>query len=58
VMYEGLPLCRLGYRGTLDEWDFAIYRYSTESFGQMDFGPARCSAREAIGLALSAYGFR
>jgi hypothetical protein len=28
VSHAGQPLCRLGYRGVPDDWDFAIYRYS------------------------------
>ncbi len=26
------PICRLKYRGKLDKWDFAIYKYSRETY--------------------------
>jgi hypothetical protein len=26
------PICRLKYRGALDKWDFAIYKYSREKY--------------------------
>jgi len=26
------PICRLKYRGALDKWDFAIYKYSKETY--------------------------
>lgn len=26
------PICRLKYQGALDNWDFAIYRYSVEQY--------------------------
>lgn len=26
------PICRLTYNGTLDNWDFAIYKYSDEVY--------------------------
>ena len=26
------PICRLTYTGAMDEWEFAIYKYSTESY--------------------------
>ena len=26
------PICRLKYQGTLDKWDFAIYKYSRERY--------------------------
>ena len=29
LYYLGDPLCRLGYRGEQDDWDFAIYRATT-----------------------------
>jgi hypothetical protein len=30
--YEPLPICRLTWNGKMDNWDFAIYRYSTERY--------------------------
>ena len=26
------PICRLEYTGSMDEWDFAIYKYSDERY--------------------------
>ncbi|MFC1713565.1 hypothetical protein ACFL6S_07855 [Candidatus Poribacteria bacterium] len=26
------PVCRLKFNGRMDNWDFAIYKYSTESY--------------------------
>ena len=26
------PICRLGYRGEPDDWEFAIFKWSTESY--------------------------
>lgn len=28
--YEPLPICRLTWNGKMDNWDFAIYKYSSE----------------------------
>lgn len=58
VMYEGEPLCRFGYRGNLEEWDFAIYRYSTQSFGPFEWVSPRARPRDAIMTALRAYNLR
>jgi hypothetical protein len=55
VTYEGEPLCRLGYRGNLEQWDFAIFRWSIEDWGHLDLGPNVCSARDAIKMSLGAY---
>ena len=29
---EAGPICRLEFNGRMDNWDFAIYKYSTESY--------------------------
>lgn len=58
VSYRGEPLCRLGYRGQLEEWDFAIYKYSTQRYGELDLAPERDSVHECVDLALHAYDFR
>ena len=26
------PICRLGYKGEVDNWEFAIFKWSTESY--------------------------
>ena len=33
-LYYGIwgPVCRLEYAGRMDEWDFAIYKYSDERY--------------------------
>lgn len=58
VSYRGEPLCRLGYRGQLEEWDFAIYKYSTQRYGQLELAPERDSVQECVDTALHAYDFR
>ena len=30
--YEPLPICRLKWNGKMDNWDFAIYKYSNEKY--------------------------
>lgn len=30
--YEPLPICRLTWNGSMDDWDFAIYKYSSEKY--------------------------
>ena len=32
VEYGGSPICRLKYNGKIDEWGFAIYRYSRDTY--------------------------
>ena len=59
VYHGGSPLCRLGYRGELEIWDFAIYKYSTgrysdDEFGFLSFGKVAPLVRDA----LSAYNLR
>jgi hypothetical protein len=29
---EPLPICRLTWKGKMDNWDFAIYKYSSEKY--------------------------
>jgi hypothetical protein len=29
---EPLPICRLTWNGKMDNWDFAIYKYSSEKY--------------------------
>lgn len=58
VYFQGGPLCRLGYRGELLKWDFAIYRYSRGAYGALDLAPDVTSVRDAVEMSLNAYGFR
>jgi hypothetical protein len=58
VYYAGAPLCRLGYRGQLQEWDFAIYKYSTQRYGELELTPSRDTVFNCVDLALHAYDFR
>jgi hypothetical protein len=30
--YEPLPICRLTWTGDMDDWEFAIYKYSSEKY--------------------------
>lgn len=50
------PLCRLGYRPDDDQWDFALYRYSTGKYSNTgSLLPNRAPLRECIATALNAY---
>lgn len=31
------PICRLKYTGDINQWEFAIYKYSTESYDASDW---------------------
>ncbi len=56
VSQAGQPLCRLGYRGEKDDWDFAIYRYSRGSYDpNVLFMPAHDSVRRCLSGAMHAY---
>lgn len=56
VSHAGQPLCRLGYRGEKDDWDFAIYRYSRDSYDpSVLFMPTHDSVRECLSVAMHAY---
>ena len=55
ITCEGSPLCRLGYTAGDSLWDFAIYKYSSSSYGKLDFARSRGSAVDCIEIALSAY---
>ena len=53
---EGAAVCRLGYTGDLEAWDFAIYKYSTGTYSTefLRF-PEITKAYEGIVRALKAY---
>jgi hypothetical protein len=34
--YDHEPMCRLRYNGKMDNWDFAIFRWSTEEYDRHD----------------------
>ena len=55
VRHAGDPLCRRGYRGGTVTWEFAVYRYSTGSYGSLELGPARGIPPDCIRTALGAY---
>jgi hypothetical protein len=56
ISHAGSPLCRLGYRGALDDWDFAIYRYTRDRYDADVFGmPDHDSTQECLSVALRAY---
>jgi len=56
VMYDGEPLCRLGYKPNSDQWEFAIYKYSTGSYSNSEFlMPRQGTIVECIKTALHAY---
>lgn len=58
VDHDGEPLCRLGYSGG-ELWDFAIYRYTTASYGNGSYLlPSRTSVADGIEIALSAYNLK
>lgn len=58
VQHGGSPLCRLGYRGELEIWDFAIYKYSTQSYSTQEMFPSRGTVADLVGIAMNAYNLR
>jgi len=58
VRHGGSPLCRLGYRGELETWDFAIYKYSTQSYSTQEMFPSRGRVPDLVGIAMNAYNLR
>jgi hypothetical protein len=58
VRHGGSPLCRLGYRGEVATWDFAIYKYSTQSYSTQEMFPSRGTVAELVGMAMNAYNLR
>ena len=58
VRHGGSPLCRLGYRGELEIWDFAIYKYSTQSYSTQEMFPSRGTVADLVGMAMNAYNLR
>jgi len=53
---DGRSLCRLKYIGKKDDWDFAIFKWSTERYSEDDFlFPSSGSAKALIETALEAY---
>jgi len=58
VRHGGSPLCRLGYRGEVATWDFAIYKYSTQSYSTQEMFPSRGTVADLVGRALTAYNLR
>jgi len=58
VTHRETPRCRLGYQGELDQWEFAIYRYSRGSYGDLPLAPTRGKAADLVDLALRAYNLR
>jgi hypothetical protein len=58
VRHGGSPLCRLGYRGDLETWDFAIYKYSTQSYSTQEMFPSRGTVADLVGMAMTAYNLR
>jgi len=56
VTHAGSPLCRLGYRGDKEIWDFAIYKYSTQKYSTTEFlFPHHGTIVDLVRRALSAY---
>jgi hypothetical protein len=59
VSHAGSPLCRLGYRGELEIWDFAIYRYSRQSYSTTyEMIPSYGAVADLVGRAMDAYNLR
>jgi len=56
VYAEGKPLCRLKYTGDFAVWEFAIFKWSTESFSSSEFGfLPRGTIHDCVFEALNAY---
>ncbi len=59
VSHARSPLCRLGYRGELETWDFAIYRYSRQSYStSYEMIPSQGAVADLVGRAMDAYNLR
>lgn len=55
ITHGGSPVCRLGYTGE-NLWDFAIYRYTTGSYGNGGhLLPSKTTLVDGIDTALCAY---
>jgi len=53
------PLCRLKFLGKVDEWEFAIFKYSSMTFSTNEiFFPRKGNMHDLIDTALSAYSHR
>ena len=58
LYYAGKPLSRLGYRGELVEWDFAIYKYTSGKYSNAGYLiPDRASLDRCISISLGFYNF-
>ena len=56
ITHAGSPLCRLAYRGEMETWDFAIYKYSTGSYANSVFGFSRYgTVAKLVATAMNAY---
>ena len=56
IYAEDKPLCRLGYSGNMNEWDFAIFKWSTETYSSTEFGfPVSGTIKECVEAGLVAY---
>lgn len=59
ITHAGSPLCRLGYRGELNVWDFAIYKYSTQTYAPgTDLFPLYDEIDRCLRTAMNAYNLR
>lgn len=58
VTHRDTPLCRLGYTGDVAVWEFAIYRYSRGTYGDLPLAPTRGTVADLVDLALRAYNLR
>lgn len=56
VTHDDEPLCRLGYRGSDDEWDYAIYKYSKGAYSSDElFMPSSGPIEQCVRIAVDAY---
>jgi hypothetical protein len=56
VSHADQPLCHLAYRGETDDWDFAIYRYSRDTYDpNVLFMPTHDTVRGCVSVAMHAY---
>jgi hypothetical protein len=56
ISYNGDPLCRFGYRREIEEWDFAIYKYSTGKYSASEaLFPQWGKITDCVKTALHAY---
>jgi len=55
--HDGIPLCRIAYLGSPEQWEFAIYRASTQTYQEsvLPSGSTIGTPQEALDCACGLY---